>query len=144
MTIAVVLVLAVVAIVVGSVIATSSSNSQKGEVPPTAAPTSALPGLIELLSSVSFDNGTALQTTSTPQNDALIWLSNNTNLDTYSDKRKIQRYVLAVLYYSTNGNNWDRNSGWLSNEDECDWYNLADGSFCDESGAVMELDFTFT
>jgi hypothetical protein len=80
-TIAVVLVLAVIAIIVGSVIATTSSNSQKGEVPPMAAPTSSLPGLTGLLSSVSFDNGTALQTPSTPQNAALLWLSNNENLN---------------------------------------------------------------
>jgi len=33
-----------------------------------------------LLSSVSLDGGAALQTSSTPQNDALTWLAGNTNL----------------------------------------------------------------
>jgi hypothetical protein len=142
MTIAVVLVLAVVAIIVGSVIATSSSNSQKDEAPPTAAPASTLSDLIELLSSVSFDNGTALQTRLTPQNDALNWLASNANLDTYSDEKRIQRYALAVLYYSTNGDSWYGKVGWLSNFDECDWYSLAEaGSLCDENGSVVELNF---
>jgi hypothetical protein len=128
MTIAVMLVLAVVAIVVGSVIATTGNTMS----PPTA-------GLDKLLSSVSFDNGTALQTPSTPQNNALSWLASNPNLDTYSDMKKIQRYILAVLYYSTNGHNWVRNDGWLGNENECNWYNKAD-SFCNENGAVEALD----
>lgn len=55
-------------------------------------------GLIELFSSMSFDGGEALRSTSTPQNKAYNWLANNnTNLGSYSDERKIQRYVLATL-----------------------------------------------
>jgi len=46
----------------------------------------------------------------------------------------------ATLYFSTNGNNWYINDGWLSNTDECGWFNDAEGSFC-RSGAVLELDF---
>ncbi len=43
------------------------------------------------------------------------------NLDMYSDKQKIQQYVLVVLYFSTNGNDWSHNDGWLSNEDKCEF-----------------------
>jgi serine/threonine protein kinase len=58
---------------------------------PMAAPTSAtLPDLIQLLSLVSPDGGTTLATPLTPQNKAVNWLANNTNLDSYSDERKIQ------------------------------------------------------
>jgi hypothetical protein len=39
---------------------------------------------------VSFDGGEALETSSTPQNMALNWLVENTNLDSYSDEKKIQ------------------------------------------------------
>jgi hypothetical protein len=111
-------------------------------VPPTAAPTSTLQGLIELLSSVSFDNGAALQTLSSSQDLAVKWLANNTNLVAYEDKQKIQRYALAVFYYSTNGNGWQNLVGWLSDDDECRWYNLANSSSCDENKSVMELDLT--
>lgn len=80
-------------------------------------------GLIELFSSMSFDGGEALRSTSTPQNKAYNWLANNnTNLGSYSDERKIQRYVLATL-------NWDDNNNWLTDNDECGWYNDAD-AFC--------------
>jgi hypothetical protein len=100
-----------------------------------------MPGLIELLSFVSLDNGTALQMQSTPQNNALKWLANNTNLGNYTDKRKIQRYALAVFYYSTNGDNWSNNTGWLNNENECDWYIQPNNNTLCASGDVVNLDF---
>lgn len=89
--------------------------------PETPSP---LPELMQLLSSVSFDNGNALQTPGTPQNDALYWLANNnTDLDTYSDERKIQRYALATLYLSTNGDDWTDNADWMTDRSECLWFN---------------------
>jgi hypothetical protein len=67
--------------------------------------TSPLQKLKSLLIPVSFDNGTALQTPLTPQNNALNWLANNTHLYSYSDAKKIQRYALATLFFSTSGTN---------------------------------------
>jgi energy-converting hydrogenase Eha subunit A len=139
-SVALVLVGIIVAVVVAPT-TKSTPQSDSSTASPTASPTSALPGLIELLSSVSFDDGEALQTPSTPQNDAVLWLANNTNLGIYSDQKKIQRYVLATLYYSTNGNNWRFNNGWMSDLDECGWWNDADdGPFC-YNGSVVKLDF---
>jgi hypothetical protein len=108
---------------------------------PTAAPTSPLPGLVELLEEVSSDGGAALSTPSTPQNRALNWLAGNANLDSYSNERKIQRYSLATFYFATNGDDWVQNTGWLSDSDECVWYNR-DGdwsSFCSDNGLVEAL-----
>jgi hypothetical protein len=110
--------------------APESSNS-----PPTLAGET----LTALLSTVSLDGGAALRTKSTPQNAALNWLVGNSNLDEYSDERRIQRYVLATFFYSTNGGNWDNNAGWLSDTDECGWYNEAEGPFC-WNGVVLEFD----
>jgi hypothetical protein len=44
-------------------------------------------------------------------------------MDTYSDAKKIQRYALATVFLSTNGASWNDNSTWMSDEDECGWYN---------------------
>jgi hypothetical protein len=33
----------------------------------------------------------------------------------------VQRYALVVLYYSTSGDSWTDNEGWLTLEDECSW-----------------------
>jgi hypothetical protein len=125
--------LAIIGTAVGIVFATTTASLPP--LPPVALPQE----LVQLLSSVSFDGGTALQTPSTPQNHAAIWLANNTNLDTYSDAKKIQRYVLATLFFSTNGDGWDNNTGWLTDEDECSWYNKANEAFC-VNGSILELD----
>jgi len=121
-------VLAIVAIVLGTVLPRVLEPE----------PVSPLPDLIELLLPISPGGGAALQTPSTPQSDALNWLANNTKIDSYSDKMKIQRYALATLYYSSSGNGWQYNTGWLSDEDECGWYNEADGPAC-LNGTVLAL-----
>jgi len=97
-----------------------------------------LESLTDMLSSVSPDGGAALGIKGTPQNKALKWLAGNAKLDSYSYERKIQRYVLATFYYSTNGHAWTDNTGWLIDSDECGWYN--DASFC-FNDAVVSLDF---
>jgi hypothetical protein len=108
-----------VAVVLGTVL------TQKQNAPTfTPSPQEILKELESLLISVSFDNGKALQNQSTPQNNALNWLANNnTNLDTYSNVTKIQRYALATLFYSTNGISWGGKDEWMSNTNECLWYN---------------------
>jgi hypothetical protein len=136
-------ILVIVGVVLGVVLPRESSP--EGPTPtasPTMPPTSPIVLLTELLSDVSTDGGEALQTPSTAQNEALNWLAGNANLDSYADEKKIQRYVLATLFYSLNGNSWTNNNGWLTDSDECDWYNQADdGPFCTVDGGVRELDF---
>lgn len=116
----------------------SPSPPLTGTPPPTSLP--APTELIALLSSVSLDGGVALQTPSTPQYEALVWLADNLYLDEYSDDQKIQRYVLATLYYSTDGPNWKEQANWMRNEPECNWVTDAEGDFCSPDGEVMELD----
>jgi hypothetical protein len=101
-------------------------RAKKGMQPteaPTPSPQERRKGLESLLIQKAFDNGEALQKQTTPQNKALNWLANNTNLDTYSDATKIQRYSLATLFFSTNGNSWFIKDEWMSNKDECRWSN---------------------
>jgi hypothetical protein len=99
-----------VAVVLGTVLPEKSTSPQE-----------VLQKLKSLLIPVSFDNGTALQTPLTPQNNALNWLAGNVNLDSYSNATKIQRYALATLFYSTDGNSWDSKGNWRSNRKECEW-----------------------
>jgi len=108
-------------------------------VPMSLAPTSNLQRLTELLSSVSLDGGSALSTDGSPQNDALNWLVGDTSLDSYSNDSKIQRYSLATLHYSTAGDNWTDDTGWLDSTNECGWYNKAGGSACTSEGALLRL-----
>ena len=78
--------------------------------------------LMELIVSSSPDHGKALgEDLLSPQYRAFAWLQNNEGLSNFTNERKLQRYALATLYYSTSGFNWTRKDGWLSNENECNW-----------------------
>jgi hypothetical protein len=102
--------------------------------------TTSVEALIDLLSSKSIDGGVALRTPSTHQNEALTWFAESAGLGTLSDRRIIQRYALATLYFSTNGGNWTNNTGWLSDTNECDWHNTAEETpFCSTDKAILNL-----
>jgi hypothetical protein len=93
------------------------------------------------LSSVSSDGGEALSTPSTPQNKALEWLASNSDLGTYTSETIIQRYALATLYFSTNGDSWYYKALWLSNDNECNWWQHDLGSStCSDTGAVANVE----
>jgi len=111
---------------------------------PSMAPTTTLKSIMrQKLENVSgkevFDNR------SSAQYKAFNWI--------YNDKivmdapNFIQRYVLAVFYYSTGGDNWkychredkvckDRKVSYLSPENECEWF----GNVCVD-GKINQLNF---
>jgi hypothetical protein len=61
-----------------------------------------------------------------PQARALDWLQKDPLYNEYEQYRLYQRYALAVLFYSTNGTLWSGNRGWLSDDNECTWYQYDD------------------
>jgi len=83
---------------------------------------------------------TSLNDPTTPQGRALKFITEDDQLlPPYcpSDPRLIQRYVLAVFYYATNGNTWLHHRDFLSPTEECNW-----GVSCDsrERVVVIRLD----
>ena len=61
-----------------------------------------------------------------PEDLALSWLLNE---DTETNAcggldRIIQRYILAVFYFSTNGSDWKNKTKWLLRDNECTWYGV--------------------
>jgi hypothetical protein len=91
----------------------------------------------------------------TPQGKATDWLINRDFDQTCPDDEKlVQRWTLAVMYYSTNGDEWDQCSAvgadpcgeenpflgerrFLSSFNECDWA----GIVCNLNGCVTEVEF---
>lgn len=63
---------------------------------------------------------------------AYITHNDTTNIKEHT----LQRYALATLYYTTNGEMWLNNRKWLSNENYCHWHGII---CCDSStvGSVM-------
>jgi hypothetical protein len=82
-----------------------------------------------------------------PQSLALNWLVNEdeAGIDLDADVvRRETRYVLAVLYYATDGELWWKEEfGFLSESHECEWTIQEDdseqGVFCDEDLNVVNL-----
>lgn len=101
--------------------------------------------LLELLVSNSLDEGEAVTTTGTPQNDAYKWLSTNAFLSIYSDKQILTRYALATFFYATNGSTtWDsviRDDGWLTDAPECEWGSTANNQCTKGEYTSLTLDF---
>jgi Leucine-rich repeat (LRR) protein len=88
-----------------------------------------------------------------PAEKALNWLLNKdveTNAcDGVLDI--IERYVLALFYFSTNGNSWTTNTNWLVPIDHCSWYGVTctngpvDGIILEDNnlGGVLPKELSF-
>jgi Leucine rich repeat len=146
--------LIVVLIVVGIVVSlTQKPNDDKEETEaPTMAPTTAqestlsptpIPASCESFppfsSTLHFLTLQALKEPCSPQSKANSWMMQDPYLQTYSDDRKLQRFALATLYYSTGGQHWKNQDLWLSYDyDECHWFNQG----IDEVDAVCDQDLS--
>jgi len=94
----------------------------------------------ELTDSDTFEDETS------PQSIALDWILNIDGAQLCPDDKNTikQRYTLAVVYYSTDGDNWNicsqnsqcpNGNSYLSAEDVCTWYRTT----CDNNGLVLEV-----
>jgi hypothetical protein len=111
---------------------------------PTEMPTAPDPPpedlLFRLLASFSADDGESLRDRSTPQFAAMQWLRTpEGNQGVYNDEIFLQRYVLATLYFATQGHGWNFNDMWLTNANECEWFSSGNQWPCDSDGMVVEL-----
>ena len=71
----------------------------------------------ELITSEDLDNA------SSPHYKAFYWLGWVDEFPLDDDDHIIQRYCLALLYYSTGGGDdkWKEKGSWLQNQHECEW-----------------------
>eukprot|EP00521_Asterionellopsis_glacialis_P010921 CAMPEP_0195305488 /NCGR_PEP_ID=MMETSP0707-20130614/36357_1 /TAXON_ID=33640 /ORGANISM="Asterionellopsis glacialis, Strain CCMP134" /LENGTH=488 /DNA_ID=CAMNT_0040369627 /DNA_START=51 /DNA_END=1517 /DNA_ORIENTATION=- len=158
--IAVGLVVVVVLVIIPVYLTTGSKSSEGptsqagiGEDPGEVvgdATEQANPAIYEEIFSMSERHGidtTPLTLSNTPQYNAYQWLvTQNANLELYDHQTRIQRYVLATLFYSTNAVKtvytlqeppaWKNTNGWLTDADECtEWK----GIFCTSRGQVYQI-----
>lgn len=88
--------------------------------------------LASIITSVSGDQ--ILNDTESPQFKAASWLIQE-DIVCPSDEFVIQRYIMAVFYFSTNGDNWNNIYNFLSNDNECNWYGIE----CDSLEQVNKI-----
>jgi hypothetical protein len=81
----------------------------------------------------------------TPQRKAFYWMATDENLDDMDHTQKMQRYALAVFYYSTNSvktpytespKPWESAHLWLSKAHTCEWK----GIVCNSQQHVEGID----
>ena len=110
----------------------------------------------DFLTRYSISHGDNLKDLTTPQYLAAVWIADHDVLtykipDSPTDDAYmnfVQRYVLAVFYFSTGGHGWKNQDLFLDKAHECAWYtpdHLVDGEVvalgvtCDNEGQVSAL-----
>lgn len=101
-------------------------NPTRSTPPPTAQPTGTCCNAAALRQTILdkvYDSDDGSIFNSGPAKDAIAWLDGDAcNCGQFcSEDQVVQRYILAVLYFSTNGNNWDSCSAPdnIQNDDTC-------------------------
>ena len=95
--------------------------------------------LIKILEPFLPDDGQGFDEMFSPQSRALDWLLQNALLSSYDTEKIVTRFALAVFYFSTDGDNWAENRGWLSDTDECNWYAASLVTPCNLDGRYSSL-----
>ena len=85
--------------------------------------------VVEYLSSRGVSSHASLTRAGSPQQLAAKWIADEDafffqmpDTETTKNNRFIERYALAVLYYSTDGPNWADHLNFLEPIDHCGWY----------------------
>ncbi len=55
---------------------------------------------------------------------AFNWMYKIGPIASVPDRRLVQRWILASFYFGLGGDDWIINDGWLTVEDECEWYGI--------------------
>jgi Leucine-rich repeat (LRR) protein len=92
----------------------------------------------------------AFQDTSSPQYEALVWMTDTDSTDlqsALSDDELVERFTLVLLYFATGGESWWNQAGFLNPLlDTCSWNSIVEGTRillgvgCNDEGSVTTLD----
>ena len=129
MVIAIVLLSLLMAIIIPTILLTRQSPQASPNDSPIAdaATDEFLRELKPLLTTASLQK---LDFPGTSQASALAWLLNNSNFQQYSFDRKVQRFAMAVFFYSTEGRSWSKRHAWITEVDECLWHQSRNNNIC--------------
>lgn len=93
--------------------------------------------LLNILSAVT--DAALLQDPDTPQGEAFQFMVDDT-IDVCTYPTLEQRYGLSVFYFSTEGDDWLENEGWVqSGVNECEWFNVTCGGPDSEIVVAIQL-----
>lgn len=151
-----VLVIAIVAVAVpltlkfakgGSVnkynVVTYDPTSMPSDVPssvPSSMPSSVR--FTEIVDKLTPLSGDAVREPGSPQYYAAMWMADDDPMRMELDHPGFeQRYIIAMFYYATDGNNWKERNGWLTGTSECEWFGIQGNSLGCEGGCIERTVF---
>jgi Leucine-rich repeat (LRR) protein len=90
-----------------------------------------------LISNMGWARASILRDPTSPQMKAAEWLTSvdPMQMEVYATEEFMNRYLLATLYFSLNGENWAYDVKWLSSSKVCDWKT----TFETEEGIPIEV-----
>jgi hypothetical protein len=98
-----------------------------------------------LLSRLEPLTGSRIREKGTPEEGAMEWLANKDPLQLDFEKTSldelVQRYVLATLYFATNGESWSQQYNFLSTDHVCLWHTFEQdaGVTCNDNNDVTSI-----
>jgi Leucine-rich repeat (LRR) protein len=129
--------------------ATAAPSATPSSLSTTTAPSDIIAVNLEITSFImdaSPGSLNALEDNLSPQSLALEWLLSDPSTKNYTmsnrEDKILQRWALAVLFKSTNGDGWVTTTNWLTSKDECEWYSTIDSDrmdVCDDDGRLLTL-----
>ena len=119
------------------------ATSQVPIIAATFAPDTVEDRISRLQEKLKVVSGDVVSDGSTPQGKAVTWLARDDpaglDIDTTDFTMLAERYVLALLYFASNGLNWEQQYSFLSSSSICEWNGDEEGTFCDQNGNIVEL-----
>mmetsp|Transcript_66701 Transcript_66701/g.100532 ORF Transcript_66701/g.100532 Transcript_66701/m.100532 type:complete len:683 (+) Transcript_66701:148-2196(+) len=126
------------------------SSAPLGVPPSTRQPTPDFPDdpeaaaarnrIVAVVTEVAPDALETLGENSSPQFQALAWLVEDLQLRPLEDGKILQRWILAVFFFSMQGFLWIRSDGWLTPADECEWFTTTTDRLCNSNGVITRID----
>jgi len=134
----------------------TASNNKNNDSDSSNSPASATPvptsEVFDIILSHARYHGVEFNDPNSYQSLAARWVEDTAQLGVHSPQRLVQRYVLACIYYATNGvpnahtelvfgagnpvRTWIDESGWLVDDDECTWYRIT----CNDNKEVTKIE----
>jgi len=156
------LVILIPAVVIIAVLVSRLNRTSPKKAQPISEESDEIIALRSNFLAFNISHESALRDPESPQYEALNWIANeDTNNKTISflnmltqetensldftshmDHPIVQRYVLATIYFSTNGQYWTKQARFLSELDECQWKDVDDPRItqiqCDEQTQTVQ------
>lgn len=126
-----VIILLILAVIIPQLESQGRSGSRSKYNGPSTLPPGAFEPRVDYVRNFlsAFSDQEELNRVGSPQNRASRWIADEDVLHLpIDDPTFVERYALAVFYYSTGGPAWPLHLGFMTERSTCDWFHIGFGS----------------